>query len=180
MISLTVAKKYARALLEIGLKERNYESLGKDLEKMVGLLREAKELRAVLFSSIYPAPVRKAILLKTNESLGLSKSVLDFINLLIDRNRMDHFFEIGRSYESLCDAASNRIRATLVSAMDLSPQITGEVKSQLQSTTGKEVILSMEKDPSLIGGVMAKIGNVIYDGTLKTQLLKFRENLYKE
>ncbi len=56
----------------------------------------------------------------------------------------------------------------------------GEIKKQLEVRTGKEVILSLERDPSLLGGALTKIGNVIYDGSLKTQLKKVRENLYKE
>jgi F-type H+-transporting ATPase subunit delta len=56
----------------------------------------------------------------------------------------------------------------------------GEIKTQMESSTGKEVILSTLEDPSLIGGVVTKIGNIIYDGSLKTQLLKAKENLYKE
>jgi F-type H+-transporting ATPase subunit delta len=62
----------------------------------------------------------------------------------------------------------------------LSPELINDIKSQLESTTGREVILSVEEDPSLIGGVQTLIGNVIYDGSLKTQLSIVKENLYKE
>jgi F-type H+-transporting ATPase subunit delta len=105
---------------------------------------------------------------------------MDFLNLLIDRERMDHFPEIVKSYRSLCDEVSNRIRATLVAAGAISPDAVGEIQRQLEFQTGKKVILSVEQDPSLIGGALTRIGNVIYDGTLRTQLTKVRENLYKE
>jgi len=180
VISLTVARKYARALLDLGIQEGNYEALGKDLAKMADLLKENKELRAVLASSFYPVASRKAIAKALVESLGLSKTVADFIDLLIERGRIDHFSEITKTYESLCDEVSRRIRATLVTATELSQVLVKEIKGQLESSTGKEVILSVEEDPSLIGGVLTKIGNVIYDGSLKTQLLKIKENLYKE
>jgi F-type H+-transporting ATPase subunit delta len=180
VISLTIARKYAKALLEIGRREKNHELLGKDLDRLGGLLQENKEMRMVLFSPFYPAPRRKAIARSIGESLGLSKSTLDFINLLIERDRMDHFPAIVRSYEGLCDEVSNRLRASLASAEKLPPQLVGEIKTQMESSTGKEVILSIQEDPSLIGGVVTKIGNTIYDGSLKTQLLKAKENLYKE
>jgi F-type H+-transporting ATPase subunit delta len=93
---------------------------------------------------------------------------------------MDHFPAIVKSYEALCDEVSNRLRASLASAEKLPPQLVGEIKTQMESSTGKEVILSTLEDPSLIGGVVTKIGNIIYDGSLKTQLLKAKENLYKE
>jgi F-type H+-transporting ATPase subunit delta len=179
VISLTLARKYARAFLEIGLQEGNYEALGKDLEKMADLLKTNKELKAVLFSFAYPAPTRKAIVKALGKPLDLSDSTLDFMDLLIDRERMDHFLEIVKSYESLCDEVSGRIRANLVAASDLSPELVSGIKDQLESVTGKEVILSVAKDPSLIGGVLTKVGNVIYDGSLKTQLSRVKENLYK-
>jgi F-type H+-transporting ATPase subunit delta len=180
VISLTLARKYARALLEIGLQEGNYETLGKDLGKVTDLLKKNKELKNILISAAYPAATRKAIGRAISRPLALSKSTVDFIDLLIERDRMDHFPEIGRSYERLCDGVAKRIRATLVTAVALSPELVNDIKTQLESTTGKEVILSVEEDPSLIGGVQTLIGNVIYDGSLKTQLSIVKENLYKE
>jgi F-type H+-transporting ATPase subunit delta len=180
VISLTVARKYARALLEIGLQEKNYDALGKDLGKIVDLLKENKELRSILASPFYPLPARKAIAKNLVKALGLSKPVDGFIDLLIERERMDHFAEIIKCYDDLCDGVARRLRATLVTAHEMPSVLVSEIKGQLESTTGKEVILSIEEDSSLIGGVLTKIGNVIYDGSLKTQLLKVKENLYKE
>jgi F-type H+-transporting ATPase subunit delta len=180
VISLIVARKYAKALLEIGLREKNHEILGKDVERLAGLFQENKELRLVLFSPFYPAPRRKAIADEVGKSLGVSKATLDFLNLLIDRGRMDHFPAIAKSYEGLSDEVSQRLRASLICAQKLSAPLVGEIKAQLESSTGKEVILSTQENPALIGGVITKIGNIIYDGSLKTQLLKVKENLYKE
>jgi F-type H+-transporting ATPase subunit delta len=180
VISLTVSRKYARAFLQIGQKEGNFEALGRELDQLQELLQENKELRSVLFSYAYPTPTRKKIAGTLAQTIGLSKTTGDFLNLLIDRERMDHFSEIVKSYRGLCDEVTNRIRATLVTPTDLPPDRVAEVKKQLENRTGKEVILSLERDSSLIGGALTKIGNVIYDGSLKTQLSKVRENLYKE
>lgn len=180
MISFTVARKYARAFLDIGIDAGNYQSLGENLEVMAYLLRENKELRSILFSSAYPVITRKAIARAVSQSLGISGTTVAFIDLLIERERIDHFFEVVKAYEELGDAISNRVRATLVSAGPLDPAIVEAIKKQLASSTGKEVILSVEQDALLLGGVRAKIGNVIYDGSLRTQLLKVKENLYRE
>jgi F-type H+-transporting ATPase subunit delta len=180
VISLTLARKYARALLEIGLREKKHELLGKDLEKVADLLQKNKDLRGVLFSSFYPAPKRKTMVKLIAQSLGLSKPVHDFIDLLIERERIDHFFAMVKSYQELCDEVSNRLRAFLTSAEKLAPRLVSEIKKQLESSTGKEVILQTQEDPSLIGGLVTKIGNVVYDGSLKTQLLRAKENLSKE
>lgn len=180
MISLTIARKYARAFLEIGRKEGHLEALGKELDNFNTLLGENKQLRAILFSPFYKPAQRKEIARQAGVALGLSKVTLDFVGLLIERNRMDHFPAIVQSYEGLCDEVSNRVRACLLSAEKLSSPLVMEMKKQLESTTGKEVLLSAKEEPSLIGGVVTRIGNIIYDGSLKTQLLKAKENLYKE
>ena len=180
MISLTVSRKYARAFLQIGQREGNYGVLGEELERFQDLIQKNKELRSVLFGLAFPGPARKKIAGALAQSLALSKITVDFLNLLIDRERMDHFPEIAKSYQALSDEVANRIRATLVAPGELSPDRREEIKKNLETRTGKEVILSVEQDPSLIGGVLTKIGNVIYDGSLKTQLAKVKENLYKE
>jgi F-type H+-transporting ATPase subunit delta len=180
MISLTIAKKYAKALLEIGLKDGNYETLGLDLNKMADLLKQSKELRVALWSPAFPKPTRKAIGRKIGARLGLATTTIKFIELLIQKKRIDLFFEIAKVYRDRCDEVAGRTRATLVTPLELSSGLVQEIKNHMEFLTGKEVILSLEKDPSLIGGFLTKIGNVVYDGSLKAQIAKLQENLYKE
>jgi F-type H+-transporting ATPase subunit delta len=180
MISVTIAKKYAKALLEMGLQDGNYEALGQDLNKMADLLRENKELRVVLQSAAFPKPTRKAIAGKISEGLGLATTTIKFIELLIQRKRIDLLFEVTRAYRDLCDEIAGRTRTTLVTPLELPSGLVQEIRSQLESLAGKEVILSVERDPSLIGGFLTRIGNVVYDGSLKAQIAKLRDDLYKE
>jgi F-type H+-transporting ATPase subunit delta len=179
VLSPIIAKKYAKALLGIGLNDGNYEALGQDLDKMADLLRESRDLRVVLRSPAFPKSARKTIARKVGERLGLATTTVNFIGLLIHRRRMDHFFMITKTYRDLCDEVAGRTRATLVAPMDLPFSLVREVKSLTESLTGKEVILSLEKDPSLIGGVLMKIGNVVYDGSLRSQIAKLRDTLKK-
>ena len=180
MISLTIAKKYSRALFEIGQKEGNFEILGKELKSTAEFLTAQKELKGLLFSVVYPVAIRKAIFKATSQPLNLSKTMMDFVDLLIARERINHLPEIAKTYENLCNEVANRIRATLFTAKPLSANLLQDIKQQLASTTGKEIILAVEERPTLIGGVVAQIGNLVYDGSLKTQLLRMKENLYKE
>jgi len=180
MISLAIAKKYAKALLEVGLKDGNYEGLGQDLNKMADLLKESKELRLTLWSPAFSKPTRKAIGRKIGDRLGLAATTIKFIDFLIHRKRIDHFFMITKAYRDLCDEAAERTRVTLITPRELPSALVQEIKSLIESLTGKEVILSLEKDPFLIGGVLMKVGDVVYDGSLKAQIAKLRDNLYKE
>lgn len=180
MISLTIAKRYARAFLEIGRQEKAVEVFGEELKSLAEVLRENPKLRHILFSSIYASSIRKGIVQALAASLRLSLRTKEFIELLIDRERMNHFFEILKAYESLGDEILNRQRATLVTPLDLSLEAVEAIKELLEKKTGKEILLSVEKDQSLIGGVLVKIGNTIYDGSLLKQLQRIKENLYKE
>jgi F-type H+-transporting ATPase subunit delta len=180
MISLTIAKKYAKALLEVGLRDENYETLELDLNKMADLLKESKELRVALLNRAFPKPTRKAIARKIGARLGLATTTIKFIELLIQKKRMDLFFEITSVYGALGDEVAGRTRATLVTPMELPSGLVQEIKGRIEYLTGKAVILSVEKDPSLIGGVLTKIGNVVYDGSLKGQIAKLRDDLYKD
>ena len=180
MIGLTIAKRYAKALLGMGLQDGNYEVLGQDLNKMADLLRENKELRVVLWGAAFRKLTRMAIAGKMGERLGLAPTTIKFIELLIQKKRIDLFSEITKSYRDLCDEVAGRTRATLVTPVELPSGLVQEIKGKIGSLTGKEVMLSLEKDPSLIGGFLTKIGNVVFDGTLKGQIAKLRDTLYKE
>ncbi|MGB9698076.1 MAG: ATP synthase F1 subunit delta [Thermodesulfobacteriota bacterium] len=180
MISLTIAKRYARAFLEIGQQAKAVEVFGAELKNFAEVLRENPKLRHILFSSIYASPLRKRIVQALSASLGLSLRTREFIELLIDRQRINHFFEILKAYEELGDEILNRQRATLVAPLDLPAEVVEAIKTQLEKKTGKEILLAVEKDQSLIGGVLIKIGNTIYDGSLLKQLQRIKENLYKE
>ncbi len=180
MISLTIAKRYARAFLEIGIQEKNFEAFGKELKNFAQLLKENQNLRNILFSSIYPNYLRKGIVQTLSVSLNLSPRTKEFIELLIDRERINHFFEIVKAYEELGDEILNRQRATLVTPTEIPWEMVETIKGLLEKKTGKEILLSVEKDPSLIGGLVVRIGNTIYDGSLLKQMQRIRENLYKE
>ena len=93
---------------------------------------------------------------------------------------MDHFFMITKTYRDLCDEVAGRTRVTLATPLELPSGLVQEIKSLIESMTGKEAILSFEMDPSLIGGVLMKSGNVVYDGSLKAQIAELRDNLCKE
>jgi F-type H+-transporting ATPase subunit delta len=180
MPRLIIAKKYAKALLEIGLQDGNYEILGQDLNQMADLLRESKELRIALRSPAFPKSARKTIARRVGERLGFAGTTVKFLELLIHRKRMDHFFIIAKTYRDLGDEAAGRTRVTLATPLGLPFGLVEEIKNLMASITGKEVMLSSGKDPSLIGGVLIKNGNIVYDGSLKAQLAKLKHDLDKE
>ncbi len=180
MLSPTIAKKYARALFQVGQAEAIQDNLLRELEKVTNLLQENKGLERILLSPAFPIRKRKQIAEAVFSRLGLSKHLLLLLDVLLENKRLRLLQDIFQAYQDILDEAANRIRATLVTPGQLPPELVRAIKDQLELQTGKEVLLNVRLDPSLIGGVLVRIGDEIYDGTLKSQLLNLKEELYKD
>lgn len=174
-----VAKRYARALIQIGKEDGQYERYGQDLRAFGEILEESPELRAVLENPIYNREQKKALFHALKDKLDLAPLVVNFILLLIDKRRLGYFKEIVRCYEGLMDEVAGRMRARVLSAVPLPEASLKAIQRQLAAITGKEVLIAAEEDPGLIGGVVAQIGDLVYDGSIRTQLEKIKETLLK-
>jgi F-type H+-transporting ATPase subunit delta len=179
VISRKIARRYAKALMSIGQKDGNYEAYGEQLNAFASLFQREGVLSAVLSNPTFPIPQRQAIILEVGKRLRLSSVVINLLHLLVDKNRMRYLPDITALYQELVDAAIGRARVKLVTAYELSPKKLKELTHGLRGVVGKEVIMEMETDPSLIGGVVARIGGMVYDGSVKAQLERLRIILAK-
>lgn len=179
MIKEIVAKRYARSLISIGQEDGLYREYGEELDRFEDLLRSIDDLREVLENPIFNAKDKKAILKEICSRLKLSPMVVNFLNLLIDKRRMSYFMEINAQYRKLIEEISGITTATVSSAIDLPPEYVEKLKKRFGEITGKEVVLRVEVDPSLIGGLVTKVGDMVYDGSIRTQLYAIRETLTK-
>ncbi|MGQ9857265.1 MAG: ATP synthase F1 subunit delta [Thermodesulfobacteriota bacterium] len=174
-----IAKRYARALIQIGQEDGNYEGYGEQLRAFRDLMDASPELRAVMANPIYERQGKKALVGALSQKLGLSPVVSNFLLLLVDKRRIGFFREIVACYERLADEVAGRIRARVVSAVPLDEATVVEIKKQLESMTHMEVLVELQQDPELIGGVVTQIGDKLYDGSVRTQLMSIKENLMK-
>jgi F-type H+-transporting ATPase subunit delta len=97
--------------------------------------------------------------------------------LLSDRQRLRHAPEVADAFEAMAEARSGRVRAEVTSATALSPAYVSELERTLSTVTGKQVVLSQKVDPSLIAGVVTRIGDHVYDGSLKSRLAELGDEL---
>jgi F-type H+-transporting ATPase subunit delta len=102
-----------------------------------------------------------------------------FLNLLFDKGRIGFLREIASYYKDLADELKGVVKASIVSATELSSDAVNKIKEALSKKVGKNIVLKVEQDPSLIGGVVTKIGDLVLDGSVKTQLMNLRETLKK-
>jgi F-type H+-transporting ATPase subunit delta len=179
VISRKVARRYAKALMNIGEKDGRYEAYGEELNAFTSLVKQEEELSAVLSNPTFKIPQRQTIIQEIGKRLRLSPIIINMLRLLVDKNRIRYLPDIALLYQELVDEAAGRARVKLVTAYDLSEKKIKELTKGLQAMVGKQVIMEVETDPSLIGGVVARIGGMVYDGSIKTQLERLKVILAK-
>ena len=180
MISGSIARRYAKALLLIGIDGKNYDALATEVESLARTIEGSHELSEVLSSPVFPLSQRRAVLEDVARRLGLSPMMHNFIMLLLDRDRVRVLPAIAREYRTLVDQQAGRVRAVITSARPLSLDQEQRIKAALEKRTGKTVLVETREDPALLGGVVAAIGDVVYDGSVRTQLAQLREQLVNE
>jgi len=172
-----VARRYAKALMEIGYREKRIEEIHNELEGIQSMFEKYPEFRKAVFLPIYPLENRKKVLNKVLEKAGFSVSVIRFFDILVEKDRIDLLPTIFSIYQELADKAQNRVRGTLYTPETLGKGDFEKIKEALSMYMGKELILKEDKDPSLIGGIRARIGGIIIDGSVRGKLDRFREKL---
>jgi F-type H+-transporting ATPase subunit delta len=111
------------------------------------------------------------------DKVNISKVMASFLLLLFDKGRFGFLSDINEFYNKLADELKGVVRASLVSATELSSETVDKIRTTLSKRTGKDIILEVEQDPSLIGGIVSRIGDLVLDGSIATQLLNMRESL---
>jgi len=175
--NLAVARRYAKALLLIGKEDSQAEIYKEELDRFSVMMSSSKELEQAICNPLYDAAGRKKVLQAIIEQLELSGVVRAFLLLLFDKGRIGFIESINEFYKKLADELKGVARASLVSATELSDETVEKIRKSLSKMTGKDVKLEVEQDPTLIGGIVTKIGDLVLDGSIKTQLLNMRESL---
>jgi F-type H+-transporting ATPase subunit delta len=173
--NLIIAKRYAKALFNLAQDDGKVEQYGQELDGFVRLLGELPDLANAMQSPLYTEAARKAVFHSIAEKVGLSPIIMSFINLLIEKKRVQNIAEIAEFYHRLIDAHANIARAQIKAATELNEDVVQEIAQTLEKMTGKHVVVEFQQDSSLIGGIVAKIGDVVLDGSVRRQLLTFKE-----
>ena len=177
MKNLKVARRYAKALLIIGKEDDKAETYKEELNRFSDLITREKELEQAIANPLYDVGGRKKVLQAVIDKVNISKVMSSFLLLLFDKGRFGFLSDINEFYKNLADELKGIVRASLVSATELSSETVEKIRTTLSKKTGKDIILEVEQDPSLIGGIVSRIGDLVLDGSIKTQLLNMRESL---
>ncbi|MCB2149026.1 MAG: F0F1 ATP synthase subunit delta [Deltaproteobacteria bacterium] len=177
MKNLAIARRYAKALLLIGKEDGQTDTYRKELGAFANLIEQEKSLQQVLVNPLYNADGRKKVLTGVMDNLNLSRAMTTFLLFLFDKGRIGFLGNINDFFQKFADELKGVARASLVSATELSSETVDKIRSALSKRTGKDIILEVEQDPDLIGGIVTRIGDLVLDGSVRTQLLNMRESL---
>jgi len=177
MVSGSIARRYAKALLSIGIDDGNFERMGREVRALAGAIKRSAELAHTLSNPLFARSDREKVLRALLDRIGATQSVLNFTRLLLDRERLNVLPDISRELDAMIDARAGRVAAQVTSAAPLDDQQKSRLVKTLESLSGKKVDMTVREDPALLGGVVAKVGDLVYDGSLRTQLERLRQDL---
>jgi F-type H+-transporting ATPase subunit delta len=173
----SVSRRYARALFSIGVDRGNFEQLGKELDAVAELWTGAAELREALANPVFKTSEKRAVLQSLLPRIAPTADVQKFVLLLLERRRLPAVAHVARAYREMVDEHTGRVRAQITSAQPLGPAELERIKQSLGRRTGKQVIVEASVDPTLIGGIVARVGDLVLDGSVRTQLGTLRDKL---
>lgn len=175
MVAGSLARRYARAVLELGVEHKNEEKLGAELGVLAEAMKISPELAETLSNPAFPRADRKKVLEALLQRLGATPITRNVTLLLLDRDRLSALPDISRELTAMIDRRANRVNATVTSAVPLSPIQVRQLQASLEKLSGKQVVLSHEQNPDILGGLVARVGDIEYDGSLRSQLERLRD-----
>ena len=177
MSSGDVAIRYARAIFELGVEAGQIVALSEQIRSFADTYASSRELQAVLDNPMIDADKRQAILVDVAGKVGLSGVGLNAVRLLARRNRLGSLPEIARRLAVLADEKAGVVRAQVTSAGPLPESFYERLTKELESATSRKVAIDRLQDPSLIAGVVTRIGDNTIDGSVKGRLAEIERQL---
>jgi len=173
------AGRYARALLDVVGSDGNPEQVDQELTGFADLVARTPELQKALTNPAVPVSAKRGILDGLQSRLTLSPPLARLLLLLADRERLAIVGDLAAAYRERLMELRQIVRAEVITAAPLSPARVAQFEQRLAAATGRRVTMTARVDPGLIGGAVTRVGSVVYDGSVATQLERIRERLEK-
>ncbi len=173
-----IASRYARALVEVVLADKlDATAITEQLQAFVAAVHDSDDLRRVWDSPVVLPEQKRGVLDSLTRQIGAAKPVRNFMAVLIDHHRIPMLARIARQFEVELDKQLGFAEAEITSARPLSDDQKRAVESQVERLTSKKVRARYDANPGLLGGVVVRVGSTIYDGSVRGQLQKLKEQL---
>jgi len=172
-----IARRYAKAL--INLAEKDLENTGKSLTALADVFSNSAELSEVLSDTKVSSQIKQNVLKKILKKIKVSKLVDTFIRYLLAKRRIELLPNIERAFNLFLQEKLGRIEAGITVAQEISEVTVGKLEKAISRYSGKEVSVNITIDPAIIGGIVTRIGSVVIDGSIHTQLNQIRQSIIR-
>jgi len=180
LISSDLAKRYARAFFDIAVEEGKIEDYGRELLSFSSIVVQNKALQEFLANPIFELKAKKTVIEELLGRMTMSDRTANFLRLLVDKQRIGMLGEVENAYKELMDKTLKKVRVSVRTAYPLTADLEQALRQRVADMTGKEVEMTVEDDASLIGGLVVRVGDTLYDGSIKAQLGNIRKLLGEE
>ena len=181
MTNRVAARRYARALFDVSLKEEvDPQQVGRDLDAFEALVGEHAELARLFANPAVPAPRKRALVEALLAREPLAAPLGKLLLLLAERDRLTLLAEVAEAYRERLLDHQRVVRAAVTSAVPLPADRVEALRRSLAAVTGREVRLEAGVDPSIIGGVVTRVGSLVFDGSVTRQLARLEDTLAGE
>lgn len=172
---MSVAATYAEALYEAAHAQSAVDQVRSELNEFAEAMAPGSELREALTSPEIDEASKRAAVSQIME--GAHPVSLGFVQVLIDRGRIAELDDVVTAYGRRVDAAEGRVVVTAVTAIPLTPELREKIRDKVKAQTGREAEIEETVDPSIIGGLVLRVGDVVVDASLRTRLEEMRRSL---
>ncbi len=173
----TIANRYARALADVITERGEMNEVVAELNGFEGLMSGHEQLRDVFASPVISLERKRGVLNDLLARLALHPTSGNFLQLLLVNSRLHNLDQMLRALSRELDVRTNIVSAEVTTAREISEQEKTMLRDKLRAATGKDVRLQFRIDTNIIGGVVTRIGSLVYDGSIKNQLAQMKQRL---
>ena len=178
MTSKTAAIRYARALFDVALHEQaDLERIDRELAAFTDLFEREADLKKVMLNPAVPVPRKRAAMVALTDAAQTTPMLGKMLALLAERDRLIILPDLAASFRDRLNTHRRVVRAEITTATPLDPAQRQAIQQRLAAITGRVVNMETRIDPAIIGGLVARVGSTVYDGSVTTQLARMRQKL---
>ena len=170
-----IAQVYARSLFEVALVEDKLDEIREQLGQLADAVAENHDLAVFFFSPYFSSQEKKDGLAKAVE--GADESLVNFLELLIEKHRMPVIFRIRRELDSLWENENKRLSVQITSAIELDEATINQIGEEIGRQSGQQIDVQAEVDPDILGGIVLRVGNSILDASILNRLSQLRQQV---
>lgn len=177
MSAIAIARRYAEALADVAVARDQVEQIGNELRVFAEMMKTSPELQDVFASPIISQTDKRRVLDALIERARPGQFIINLLRTMLSHYRLHYLTEVHERFVREINERRGLIVAEVTVAAEVAQSEQEKLGRTLRAITGKQVQFKFKTDPSLIGGVVTRIGSVVYDGSVRTQLREIRERL---